>query len=525
MPALRGITIGRKMVAVALTAVLCLAAVGAFTAYRDREVRYADRMNATRAVVQTALGVVARFGQLQQDGTLSRDEAQAQALGVLKSLRYAGSEYFWVNSLDAHMIMHPIKPALDGTDVSGLKDGDGTAIFVRFGQIVSRSGSGYLRYLWPKPGSDHPQPKISYVQGYAPWGWVVGSGVYVDDVETAVQHDVLALVGAIGVATLLLCGLVLAVRRSITRPIADLTRLLEDGGFGRRLSHGDDRTELGRLAGAVDASLGRIAEVVDRVGKVAQAVTQHVGELTTSSREIEEQAAWTAEHAGEVSVSSSAVVGGYREIARSVDDIDGSIRTIAGSVQEVSGMASRAVVATETTNEVVGRLEASSVEIDAVVQTITAIAEQTNLLALNATIESARAGDAGKGFAVVATEVKELAQETARATDDIARRIRALQADAHESVAAISAIGEIITQINAHQEGIAAAVEEQTATMALVNRNVAESTRAGEGSGAALSAVAGAADLTRYQLDEMSGTMQALARLSHDLEEAVAVFG
>ena len=525
MRVLRGATIGRKMLAVAVTAILCLAAVGAFTAYRDDEVRYADRMSATRSVVQTALGVVASFGQQEKDGKLTHSEAQRQALAVLSSLRYSGSEYFWVNTIDAHMIMHPIKPALDGTDVSGMKDGNGTAIFVRFGQIVSKSGSGYLRYLWPKPGSDRPQPKISYVQGYAPWGWVVGSGVYVDDIQAAVLHDVLVLAGAIALATLLLCAMVFWVRRSITRPIAEMTAMLQNGGLGHRLLRGDERTELGRLAGAVDASLGRIAEVVERVGRVAQAVTRHVGELMTATAEIEEQAAWTAEHAGEVSVSSSAVVGGYREIASAVDDIDGSIRMIAGNVQEVSGMASRAVVATESTNEVVSRLGTSSAQIDAVVQTITAIAEQTNLLALNATIESARAGDAGKGFAVVATEVKELAQETARATDDIARRIRALQADAQESVAAISSIGEMIGQINEYQVGIAAAVEEQTATMAMVNRNVAESTRAGEGSGAALSAVAGAADLTRYQLDEMSGTMNALAKLSNDLEEALAVFG
>jgi methyl-accepting chemotaxis protein len=516
-------TIGQRMLVVAVAAVLCLAGVGAFAAHLDRDVRFADRMTGTRAVVQTATGVVARYGQHEKDGTLTRAQAQKQALDVLRTLRYSGDEYFWVNTLDARMLMHPVKTALDGTDVSGMKDGDGIAIFVRFGQIVTRDGAGYLQYQWPKPGSDRPQSKISYVQGYAPWGWIVGSGVYTDDVDAAVRGDVARLAAGIAAATVLLCLLVFAVRRSITRPLAAMTAVLAGGDLSHRLE-GDDRTEVGRLAATVNASLDRVAGVVERVVAVAGSVTSHVDELAQATRRIEEQAARTAQQAEEVSRSSERVIGGYRDVAAAVEGLDGSIRQIAGSVQEVTVMASRAVEATQATNEVVGRLGSSSAQIDAVVQTITTIAEQTNLLALNATIESARAGEAGKGFAVVATEVKELAHETARATEVIAQRIRALQDDAQGSAAAITSIGEIIGQINDYQGGIAAAVEEQTATVDLVNRNVAGSTRAGEGTGQALAEVAGAAGLTRQQLDAMARTMDALSALSGELQEAVSVF-
>ena len=493
-------TIGRTMLAVAVTAALCLAAVGAFASVRDDRVRFDDRLAGTRAVVQAAVGVVAFYGEQEQKGLLARPEAQSRALAVLRSLRYGGTEYFWVNTMDARMVMHPIKPALDGTDVSGLKDGRGTPIFVRFAQIVREHGSGSLSYLWPRPGSDTPQPKVSYVQGYAPWGWVIGSGVYVDDVRTAVTRDVVAIGLAILVATAVIGLLVLLAARRIRRPILAMAGVLEHGGLGNRLPHTGDGTELDRLAGAVNTSLGRIAAVVDRVVAAAGAVTRHVGDLGVHAREIEQQAGRTAAQAGEVSTSSAAVVGGYRDVAAAVEEIDGSIRQIAGTVQQVAAMAAEAVGATEAGTDAVGRLGASSQEIDAVLQTITAIAEQTNLLALNAAIESARAGEAGKGFAVVASEVKELAQETARATGDIGRRIRSLQDDADESAVTITSVREIISRIDGHQAGIAAAVEQQTETIAQVNRNVGASTRAGAGVG------------------------EALAEVSGDLQQAVSVF-
>ena len=520
----RARTIGRRMFAIAEAAALGVTVVGATTAYQDRSVRYEDRMGAIRSVVQTALGVVTYYGAREAEGILTREEAQHQALAVLGGMRYSGTEYFWVNTTDARMVMHPIKKALDGTDVSGMKDPDGVAIFVRFAQIVREHGSGYLHYLWPRPGAQKPQPKISYVQGYAPWGWVVGSGVYVDDLDRAVLGDLRVLGLVIAATAALLCGVVLVVRRGVIRPLAEMTDVLERGGLSRRLPAEGGLAELDRLAGAVNATLDRVAGVVTTVAGSAEVVSGHVERLSGDVEEIEQQAARTAQQAGELADASEAVIGGYRAVAGAVEDLDGAIRLIAGTVHEVTGMTARAVSATEATNRTVGRLGASSLEIGAVVQTITQIAEQTDLLALNATIESARAGEAGKGFAVVASEVKDLAHETARATEDITRRIRALQADAQASAVALGGIGEIIDRIDHHQTGITAAVVRQALTVATVNRNVGDSTEAGVGTGAALAQVAGAADLTRRRLDAMADTIRALADVSHDLQGAAAVF-
>lgn len=218
------------------------------------------------------------------------------------------------------------------------------------------------------------------------------------------------------------------------------------------------------------------------------------------------------------------MIAGYDRITQAVTEINESVRLIAQNVQQVSDVAGDAVRATDDTRGIVTQLGTSSAEIGAVLETITAIAEQTNLLALNATIESARAGEAGKGFAVVATEVKELAQETAQATDDIAHRIQTLQRDTGQSVAAIGRIAEVIAQINEHQVGIAAAVEEQSVALGEVTGSVNAASQAGAGTGESITTVARAAESTRQQLDEITHNIDALGQLSEDLRRTVSTF-
>jgi len=520
----RSLTIGRKMLAIAALATLSLGVIGWLAASRMREQRFSDRRAAIKAETDAALGIIAFYGDQEHTGAMSHEAAQTVALAALKTLRYSGDNYFWVNDVDARMVMHPTKPELDGTDVSGLTDPDGVPIFRRFVDLVKRDGAGFLSYQWPKPGHDEPQPKISYVVGYQPWGWIVGTGVYVDDVEASVAAEQRVFAIQVVVAAGLLLGLVLLVRRSITRPLAAMTDVLDAADLTRRLDAGSGRTELERLAGAINGNLDKVVVVVRDVIDAADAVADHVERLGASTHTIEAQASETSEQADEASMSSRTVVAGYGQIAHAVGEIDSAIRVIAENVHRVANVAGAAVDATETTHVTVDRLNGSSTEIEAVVQTITSIAAQTNLLALNATIEAARAGEAGRGFAIVATEVKDLAQGTARATDDITERVRSLQADARSSIDAIAQIAEIIEQLNEHQMGIAAAVEEQSATMAEVSRSVEASTHAGAVTGEAIDAVALAVARTREQLDRIGGSVEALRVVSGDLQRTVSVF-
>jgi methyl-accepting chemotaxis protein len=231
-----------------------------------------------------------------------------------------------------------------------------------------------------------------------------------------------------------------------------------------------------------------------------------------------------AAQADDVVASAGAVAASVDTVATGSAQMESAIREIAHNATEAARVAHQAVDVAGATTATVGKLGDSSEEIATVVKLINGIAEQTNLLALNATIEAARAGEAGKGFAVVASEVKELAQETARATEDISRRVEAIQADTSGAVEAISRISTVIGEINDFQATIAAAVEEQTATTNEMNRNVAEAAHGTQGIAAAISGLAAGTQETNQRVADAQRAAGELARMSGELQSAVARF-
>src|SRR5690606_38759150 len=222
--------------------------------------------------------------------------------------------------------------------------------------------------------------------------------------------------------------------------------------------------ELGSMAAAVNQATQALREALRSVASGVRTLTASVGRMNAVSEKITGSVGETSSQAELVTAAAAEVSRNVQAVAAGSEQMSSSIREIARNASEAAQFATEAVQAAETTNQTVAKLGESSAEIGNVVRMITAIAEQTNLLALNATIEAARAGEAGKGFAVVAGEVKDLAQETARATEDITRRVEAIQSDTAGAVAAIREIGQVITRINEYQLTIASAVEEQTAT-------------------------------------------------------------
>jgi methyl-accepting chemotaxis protein len=497
-------TIGRRIYGLIGLSVLGLLGIGALDSRELASSLKQQKQIELQHLGELALGIVKEEHAAAQKGDIAVADAQKRAMVRLAALRYGNNDYFWINDMQPRMVMHPIKPELDGKDLTSFKDPNGKALFVEFANVARKDGAGFVDYEWPKPGFDKPQPKLSYVAGFTPWNWVIGTGVYIDDLSAQTWASTQRTLLVTGLVLLFALAVSMMVARGITKPLQRVTVAMNDLAGGRldvEVPGIGRRDEVGEIAAAVevfksnaiarqgleaeqrqaetratgrrkadmqklaDEFEGTVGGIIETVSSASTELEAFAGTLSSTAERAEELTTMVAAASEEASTNVQSVASATEEMASSVNEIS-------RQVQESARIAGDAVDQARTTTERVGELSKAATRIGDVVELINTIAGQTNLLALNATIEAARAGEAGRGFAVVASEVKALAQQTAKATGEIGQQITGIQSATQESVDAIKEISGTIEKLSEISSAIAAAVEEQGAATQEIARNV-----------------------------------------------------
>jgi methyl-accepting chemotaxis protein len=505
-------TVGKKLAVLAGCAALGIGLLITFFIVTERALVLEERKASVRQAVEAAHNILVYNQALAASGVLTEAEAKKNAIAAVKAFRYGDDDYFWIQDMQPAMVMHPIKPELDGKDLSQAKDPTGLFLFREFVNAVKGGGAGFVFYMWPKPGSSADVQKASYVKSFAPWGWIVGSGVYLDTINAMVwSRSINFLVFALVIMGAIV-GICLLIARSITRPMHHAIEIAQAVASGDLTMHikVENKNETGQLMQALkdmNASLLRtVRQVYLGTDTIATASAQIAsGNLDLSAR-TEQQA------------------GALDETATSLKDLTSTVKQNVDHARQANELAQSASAVAVKGGEVVaqvvdtmGSINGSSKKIVDIIGVIDGIAFQTNILALNAAVEAARAGEQGRGFAVVATEVRNLAQRSAAA----AREIKTLIGD---SVSKVEVGSRLVEEAGSTMQQIVDSIGRVTAIMGDIAAASSEQSEGIEHVNHALAGMGGVTAQNAALVEEAGAAAEALRDQATALAEVVSVF-
>jgi len=406
-----------------------------------------DRHFKNQHLTETVSGTVNYFYQQFQQGKFTEKEAKKHALSALSVMHYGGTEYFWVNSTQYIMLTHP-NQSLIGQNVEYISDPNGVYFFVEMMTVINAKGEGRVDYQWNKNGKIEPVDKSSYVKLFEPWGWVIGTGVYLDDVDQIFWENAQTLIITTTIFLLLATWLSLKVSANIYKPLHKMKELMAKVNINNDLTlelkaQGSD--ELGDIGRGFNKMIADFRDVLINISNSSGSLAAQAEELSAVTEQINKGMISQSHDVNVADAAANEMVMAIKEVAENTHTTLEATNITTTQTNDCVSILDENIA---SINDLSGRVEHSATQIielknaskniGEIVSTIQAIAEQTNLLALNAAIEAARAGEQGRGFAVVADEVRTLASRTQDSTGSITSVIELLQQGIEEAVSNMS---------------------------------------------------------------------------------------
>jgi len=542
MAFLRNITIQKRFIIQLILVLIGFVILSSVSLSQAHKSLLQQKYSANQQVVEVAFSVAEHFYRQQSAGTLNEAQAQAQAIEVIKSLRYEQENYFWINDSTPTMIMHPLKPKLNGTNIADVKDPDGTALFSDMVNVVQEKGEGFVPYKWPKPGVDNPVDKISFVKGFTPWQWIIGSGTYIDDIDAIFASQRNTLIAYAFILIMLITLLGYFIGKSIIHPTLEASNLMKDiaqgeGDLTRALDH-KARDEISRLAHYFNQFTKKMRESLKEVADNSALVLNHAQSVADSSESAQRLTQNQNDITSQVATAMEQMTSQIRDVsnnAKAAETAANDARNntsqgkeiISNTINQMNSLSTNI----DSVSQVVASLADESNNIGSVLDVIRGIAEQTNLLALNAAIEAARAGEQGRGFAVVADEVRTLANRTEQSTNEIQQMIQKLQSGAQKAVDAVKISQEISNQTVEQTSEADNSLSEIDKLMELISdmntqiaRATEQQTQAADEVNLRINDLANMADESLSTSDKLNGASLELKSSSHNMSKIVSRF-
>ncbi|QEL57959.1 methyl-accepting chemotaxis protein [Chromobacterium paludis] len=443
---MKGLTLKVRLQGLMLIVILVVCAVGMFSVSHQRQSMMQDRQDKVRNLVEGVVTMVSTYEQLVAEGKFKEADAKLTLSKVISSMHYDKSDYFFAYDADWNYVAHGAKPELIGKNLAGVKDPNGVELKTLFqGAINSPGGGGYAEYVWSKPGFSDPVPKLSYISTTPGWHWIIGTGIYLDDVQAAFHRELWWLGGVMVLAMLLLLGLGGMILRNVLGQLGgdpqDTVAVVKRIAAGQLCEpvpvRAGDASSLMAAVSGMQMELQRLVrDIVDGANRLSQVSSEVTAEAEAVDKGSEQQSSAATAMAASIEQLTVSVnhISDRSQDARDLAKESGTLSKSGGAViAEAVNEMRRINDAVDQTSGIITSLAGKTQTISSIMQVIRDIADQTNLLALNAAIEAARAGEMGRGFAVVADEVRKLSERTAQATQEIATMIQDVQQGAEHS--------------------------------------------------------------------------------------------